>query len=98
MSRISDFESSHSTLSPSENLRVCKFFDDLRQFAIPRSRNRAGNASKGGPVIVHVALKDGRYIGQTVVKQTDFEITPPGKAGVTAKDEVRIQFDVRLAS
>src|ERR1700726_4222363 len=50
------------------------------------------------PVTVHVALKDGRYIGQTVVKQTDFGITPPGKAGVRAKDEVRIEFDVRLAS
>jgi polyisoprenoid-binding protein YceI len=50
------------------------------------------------PVTVHVALKDGRYTGQMVVKQTDFGITPPGKAGVRAKDEVRIEFDVRLAS
>ena len=50
------------------------------------------------PVTVHVALKDGRYTGQTVVKQTDFGIKPPGKAGVRAKDEVRIEFDVRLAS
>jgi hypothetical protein len=47
---------------------------------------------------VQVVLKDGRYTGQTVVKQTDFGITPPGKAGVRAKDEVRIEFDVRLAS
>jgi hypothetical protein len=30
------------------------------------------------------------------VKQTDFGITPPGKAGVRAKDEVRIEFDIRL--
>jgi len=50
------------------------------------------------PVTVHVALKDGRYIGDTIVKQTDFGIKPPGKAGVRAKDEVRIEFDVRLAS
>jgi polyisoprenoid-binding protein YceI len=50
------------------------------------------------PVTVQVVLKDGRYTGQTVVKQTDFGITPPGKAGVRAKDEVRIEFDVRLAS
>ena len=49
------------------------------------------------PVTVHVALKDGRYTGETIVKQTDFELKPPGKAGVRAKDEVRIEFDVRLA-
>ncbi len=50
------------------------------------------------PVTVHVTLKDGRYTGETTVKQTDFGIKPPGKAGVKAKDEVRIAFDVRLAS
>src|ERR1700676_3496748 len=50
------------------------------------------------PVTVHVTLKDGRYTGETTVKQTDFGIKPPGKAGVRAKDEVRIEFDVRLAS
>ena len=32
------------------------------------------------------------------MKQTDFGIKPPGKAGVRAKDEVRIEFDVQLAS
>jgi polyisoprenoid-binding protein YceI len=50
------------------------------------------------PVAVHVTLKDGRYTGEATVKQTDFGIKPPGKAGVRAKDEVRIEFDVRLAS
>ena len=50
------------------------------------------------PVTVHVALKDGHYTGEAFVKQTDFGIKPPGKAGVRAKDEVRIEFDVRLAS
>jgi polyisoprenoid-binding protein YceI len=50
------------------------------------------------PVTVHVTLKDGRYTGETTVKQTDFGIRPPGKAGIRAKDEVRIEFDVRLAS
>lgn len=50
------------------------------------------------PVTVHVMLKDGRYTGETLVKQTDFGIKPPGKAGVRAKDEVRIEFDVRLVS
>jgi polyisoprenoid-binding protein YceI len=48
------------------------------------------------PVTVHVTLKNGRYTGETTVKQTDFGIKPPGKAGVRAKDEVRIEFDVRL--
>src|SRR6202162_1098354 len=50
------------------------------------------------PVTVHVTLKDGRYTGEAIVKQTDFGIKPPGKAGVRAKDEVRVEFDVRLAS
>jgi polyisoprenoid-binding protein YceI len=50
------------------------------------------------PVTVQVTLKDGRYTGETTVKQTDFGIKPPGKAGVKATDEVRIEFDVRLAS
>jgi polyisoprenoid-binding protein YceI len=48
------------------------------------------------PVTVQVILKDGRYTGEAKVKQTDFGITPPGKAGVRAKDEVKIEFDVRL--
>ena len=50
------------------------------------------------PVTVHVMLKDGRYTGEALVKQTDFGIKPLGKAGVKAKDEVRIDFDVRLLS
>jgi polyisoprenoid-binding protein YceI len=50
------------------------------------------------PVTVHVTLKDGRYTGEITVKLTDFGIKPPGKAGVRAKDEVRIAFDVQLAS
>jgi polyisoprenoid-binding protein YceI len=50
------------------------------------------------PVTVHVTLKDGRYTGETIVKQSDYGIQPPGKAGIRAKDEVRVEFDVRLAS
>jgi len=50
------------------------------------------------PVTVQVTLKDGRYTGDATVKQTDFGIKPPGKSGVRAKDEVKIEFDVRLAS
>ena len=50
------------------------------------------------PVTVHVTLKSGHYAGEAAVKQTDFGIKPPGKAGVRAKDEVKIMFDVQLAS
>ena len=50
------------------------------------------------PVTVQVILKDGRYTGETTLKQTDFGIKPPGKMGVRAKDEVKIEFDVLLAS
>ena len=50
------------------------------------------------PVIVHVTLKDGHFSGESTVKQTDFGIKPPGKAGVHAKDEVAIHFDVQLVS
>jgi polyisoprenoid-binding protein YceI len=50
------------------------------------------------PVTVEVTLKDGRYTGDTTVKQTDFGIKPPGKAGIRAKDEVRVGFDVHLGS
>jgi polyisoprenoid-binding protein YceI len=49
------------------------------------------------PVTVQVILKDGRYTGEATVKQTDFGIKPPGKAGIRAKDEVKIEFAVRLA-
>jgi polyisoprenoid-binding protein YceI len=49
------------------------------------------------PVTANVTLKDGDYRGETTVKQTDFGIKPPGNAGVRAKDDVRIEFDVRLA-
>lgn len=50
------------------------------------------------PIIVQVSLKDGHYAGEATVKQTDFGIKPPGKAGIRAKDEVKIVFDVQLAS
>jgi polyisoprenoid-binding protein YceI len=49
------------------------------------------------PVTVHVTLKDGHYTGEATVKQTDFGIKPPGKAGVRAKDELKIVFDVQLS-
>ena len=46
---------------------------------------------------MQVTLKDGRYTGAATVKQTDFGIKPPGKAGVRAKDELKIEFDVQMA-
>jgi len=49
------------------------------------------------PVTAKVTLKGSRYSGEAIVKQTDFGIKPPGKAGVRAKDEVHIDFDVQLA-
>jgi polyisoprenoid-binding protein YceI len=49
------------------------------------------------PISLQATLKDGRYIGETSVKLTDFGIKPPGKAGVRVKDRVTVQFDVRLA-
>ena len=59
-----------------------------------------GNLSLRGqtrPVTVQVTLKDGHYTGNATMKLTDFGIKPPGVAGVRAKDEVRIEFDVLLA-
>jgi polyisoprenoid-binding protein YceI len=50
------------------------------------------------PVTAQVTLKNGHYTGEAAVKQTDFGIKPPGKAGVRAKDEVKIVFDVQMAS
>jgi len=47
-----------------------------------------GNLTMRGqtwPVTVQVKLKDGRYTGETTVKQTEFGIKPPGKAGVPSQ-------------
>lgn len=49
------------------------------------------------PVTVEVSERGGHYVGHSLVKQTEFGITPPGKAGVRAKDEVRIEFDIVMA-
>jgi polyisoprenoid-binding protein YceI len=48
------------------------------------------------PISVQVTEQGGWFTGETTVKQTDFGIRPPGKAGVRAKDEVKIEFNVRL--
>jgi polyisoprenoid-binding protein YceI len=50
------------------------------------------------PVTVQVKWKEGHYRGEAMLKQTDFGIKPPGPPGIKAKNEVKIEFDVRLAS
>jgi polyisoprenoid-binding protein YceI len=50
------------------------------------------------PVTVEATLKDGRSTGEATVKLSHFGIKPPGKAGIKARNEVRIEFDVRLGS
>ena len=85
----------------SERHQEIVFKSTLAEPAGPGQWTLRGNLTLRGqtrPVTVHVTLKDGRYTGETIVKQTDYGIKPPGKAGVRAKDEVRVEFDVRLAS
>jgi len=49
------------------------------------------------PVTVQVTQNNNHYTGEATVKQTDFAIKPPGKAGIRAKDALKIQFDIQLA-
>ena len=51
-----------------------------------------------GSVTVKVIPKHSRYAGAFTAKQTNFGINPSGKAGIRAKGEDRIEFDVRVAS
>ena len=48
------------------------------------------------PVTVHVTLKDGRYIGDATVKQTDFGIKPIsiGGGAIKVKNEIEIEFRI----
>ena len=50
------------------------------------------------PVTVAASEKDGHYVGSALVRQTDFGIKPVRVAGGTikVKDEIRIEFDIRL--
>jgi polyisoprenoid-binding protein YceI len=85
----------------SERHREIVFKSTAAEPAGPGRWTLRGNLTLHGqtrPITVQVTLKDGHYVGAAIVKQTDFGIKPPGKAGVKAKDEVRIEFDVRLAS
>jgi polyisoprenoid-binding protein YceI len=51
------------------------------------------------PISFEVALKGGLYTGSTVLKQSDFGITPVKVAGgaVKVKDEIKVAFSIALA-
>jgi polyisoprenoid-binding protein YceI len=53
---------------------------------------------KDHPISFEVTLKDDRYRGSAMLKQTDFGITPVTVAGgtVKVKDEVKVEFDIAL--
>jgi polyisoprenoid-binding protein YceI len=85
----------------SENHREIVFKSTSAESSGQEKWTLRGNLTLHGqtkPVTVQVILKDGRYTGDSTIKLTDFGIKPPGKAGVRVKDEVKIEFDVRLAS
>jgi hypothetical protein len=48
------------------------------------------------PISLHILRSNGRYHGDTVLKQRDFGITPVSVAGgtVKVKDELKIEFDI----
>jgi polyisoprenoid-binding protein YceI len=50
------------------------------------------------PVTVKVTLQRLPLCDEATLKQTNFGIKPPGKAGIRAKGDVRIEFDVRVTS
>jgi polyisoprenoid-binding protein YceI len=85
----------------SERYREIVFKSTGAEPAGPGQWTLRGNLTLRGqtrPISVQVTLKDGRYLGETTVKQTEFGIKPPGKAGIRAKDEVKIAFDVLLGA
>jgi polyisoprenoid-binding protein YceI len=53
---------------------------------------------KDHPISFEVTLKDDRYRGSAMLKQTAFGITPVTVAGgtVKVKDEVKVEFDIAL--
>ena len=59
---------------------------------------KLGLHGKDEPIAVDVILKDERYRGAAVLKQSDFGITPVTVAGgtVKVKNEVRIEFEIAL--
>jgi polyisoprenoid-binding protein YceI len=51
------------------------------------------------PITLQVTEKDGHFVGSASLRQTDYGIKPIKVAGgaVRVKDEVRIDFDIRLS-
>jgi polyisoprenoid-binding protein YceI len=51
------------------------------------------------PIAMEVREKEGHYVGNVLLKQTDFGIKPVRVAGgtVKVKDQIRIEFDIQLA-
>jgi polyisoprenoid-binding protein YceI len=51
------------------------------------------------PISVEVREENGHYLGNSLLKQTDFGIKPVKVAGgsIRVKDEIRIEFDIQLA-
>jgi polyisoprenoid-binding protein YceI len=49
-------------------------------------------------VLVHVKSLDGKYIGNTTIKQTDFGIRPVSAGGgtVKVKNELKIDFSIKM--
>jgi polyisoprenoid-binding protein YceI len=49
------------------------------------------------PVQMHVQLLEGKYVGTSTIKQTDFGIKPVSAGGgtVKVKDELKIDFSIR---
>lgn len=85
----------------SEHYQEILFKSTAAEPAGPGRWTVRGNLTLHGqthPVTLDVTLKEGHYIGSAVMKLTDFGIKPPGKPGIRVKDEVRVDFDVRLAS
>lgn len=50
------------------------------------------------PITFEVALKDDRYQGSAILKQTDFGMTPVtiARGAVKVKDEVRVEFEIAM--
>jgi polyisoprenoid-binding protein YceI len=85
-----------------ERNREIVFQSTAVEAAGPGSWSVRGNLTLHGqtrPVTVEVSEKAGHYVGNSLLRQTEFGIKPTRIAGGTikVKDEVRIEFDIRLA-
>jgi len=103
----SDHAAIQKTMAGPEVLDVARYPEIVFQSISAESAGPAawrlrGNLSLHGQthaVTVDVSEKDGHYAGSAVFKQTDFGMKPVRAAGgtVRVKDEMRIEFEIRLA-